>query len=265
MPVDGALTTPLISAQSAASANLSAVVTQAQEGYWLATANGGVFSFGDATKEGGASGTKLSSPIVGMAATPDGKGYWLVDKNGGVFAFGDARVFGSLANRKLQGGIVGMAATPDGKGYWIVDDHGRVFAFGDARVFGSLANRKLQGGIIGMAATPDGKGYWSRKCPRVIKQKRASRLRRPSTRWARPRRRSSTRPRPATEWVHGFIRGRDVELDGYEVEPGLAPDSYRITLSGDGEAGNFGGITRTPLNNWGGRINGKYLFRNRKA
>src|SRR5262249_33233048 len=59
----------------------------------------------------------------------------------------------------------------------------------------------------------------------------------------------------ATEWVHGFISGRDVELDGYEVEPGLAPDSYRITLSGDGEAGTFGGITRTPLNNWGGRIN----------
>jgi hypothetical protein len=25
----------------------------------------------------------------------------------------------------------------------------------------------------------------------------------------------------ATEWVHGFIRGRDVELEGYEVEPGL--------------------------------------------
>jgi hypothetical protein len=69
----------------------------------------------------------------------------------------------------------------------------------------------------------------------------------------------------ATEWVHGFIRGRDVELDGYEVEPGLARDSYRITLSGDGEAGTFGGITRTPLNNWGGRINGQYLFRNRKA
>ena len=30
----------------------------------------------------------------------------------------------------------------------------------------------------------------------------------------------------ATEWVRGFIRGRDVELEGYEVEPGLAPDSY---------------------------------------
>jgi hypothetical protein len=69
----------------------------------------------------------------------------------------------------------------------------------------------------------------------------------------------------ATEWVHGFVRGRDVELDGYEVALGLSPDSYRITLSGDGEAGTFGEITRTPLNNWGGRINGQYLFRNRKA
>ena len=69
----------------------------------------------------------------------------------------------------------------------------------------------------------------------------------------------------ATEWVRGFIRGRDVELEGYEVEPGLSRDSYRITLSGDSEAGTFGGITRTPLNNWDGRINGKYLFRNRKG
>src|SRR5262249_37958937 len=69
----------------------------------------------------------------------------------------------------------------------------------------------------------------------------------------------------ATERVHGLVRGRDVQLDGYEVEPGLAPDSYRITLSGDGEDGTFGGITRTPLNNWDGRINGQYLFRNRKA
>ena len=69
----------------------------------------------------------------------------------------------------------------------------------------------------------------------------------------------------ATEWLHGFIKGRDVELEGYKVEPGLACDSYKITLSGDGEAGTFGGITRTPLNNWEGRISGHYLFQNRKG
>ena len=53
----------------------------------------------------------------------------------------------------------------------------------------------------------------------------------------------------ATEWVRGFIKGRDVELDGYEVEPGLSRDSYKITLSGGGEAGTLGVITRTWLNN----------------
>ena len=37
-----------------------------------------------------------------------------------------------------------------------------------------------------------------------------------------------------------------MELKGYEAEPGLSPDSYRITLAGDGEAGPFGGITRAP-------------------
>jgi hypothetical protein len=53
----------------------------------------------------------------------------------------------------------------------------------------------------------------------------------------------------ATEWVRGFVRGRDVELDGYQVESGLSPDSYRLTLSGNGEAGTFGGSSRTYHNN----------------
>lgn len=69
----------------------------------------------------------------------------------------------------------------------------------------------------------------------------------------------------ATEWVRGAVRGRSVELDGYEVEPGLAADTYKITLSGDGDAGTFGGITRTWQNDWSGRIQGHYTFRNRTA
>lgn len=69
----------------------------------------------------------------------------------------------------------------------------------------------------------------------------------------------------ATEWVRGSVRGREVALEGYEVEPGLSADTYKITLDGDGEAGPFGGITRTWLNNWTGRIGGNYVFRNRSA
>jgi hypothetical protein len=69
----------------------------------------------------------------------------------------------------------------------------------------------------------------------------------------------------ATEYVRGAVRGREVELEGYAVERGLARDGYKITLDGDGEAGPFGGITRTPLNNWCGRIGGRYLFKNRSS
>ncbi len=74
---------------------VSMVTTPDGNGYWMATGNGMVFFFGDATDQGSASGLKLAAPIVSMAATPDGKGYWLVGADGGVFTFGDAPYEGS--------------------------------------------------------------------------------------------------------------------------------------------------------------------------
>lgn len=74
------------------------------DGYWLATADGGVFAFGKAPFHGSAGGIQLVSPIVGIVATPSrwwgrgGKGYWLVAADGGVFAYGNARFHGSIAN-----------------------------------------------------------------------------------------------------------------------------------------------------------------------
>ena len=61
------------------------------DGYWLVTAGGNVRSFGSASNVGDLSGNKLSSPVVGMAATPSGEGYVLVTAKGKVFRFGDAR------------------------------------------------------------------------------------------------------------------------------------------------------------------------------
>ena len=107
-------------------------------GYWLAGADGGVFSFGDAAFYGSAAGTKLRSPIVGIVATPDGKGYWLVAADGGVFTYGDAGFFGSATSLHLREAIVGMSPTPDGGGYWLVGADGGVFAFGDAAFYGSF-------------------------------------------------------------------------------------------------------------------------------
>ncbi|MGH9076343.1 MAG: 3D domain-containing protein [Acidimicrobiales bacterium] len=129
-------------------------------GYWVVGADGGVFSFGDATFHGSLAGTLLNQPIVGMAATPDGGGYWLVAADGGVFNFGDASFLGSTGAEALNQPIVGMAPTPTGRGYWLVARDGGVFSFGDATFFGSTGAETLNQPVVGMAATPTGGGYW---------------------------------------------------------------------------------------------------------
>jgi hypothetical protein len=135
------------------------MATTSGPGYWLAAADGGVFSF-NLPFFGSMGGHHLNALVVGMAATPDGLGYWLVAADGGVFTFGDAGFFGSTGNLHLNAPAVGMAATPDGKGYWLTAADGGVFTFGDAGFFGSTGNLRLNAPVVGMAATPDGKGYW---------------------------------------------------------------------------------------------------------
>ncbi len=56
-------------------------------------------------------GKRLSSPIVGMAAAPDGQGYWEVASNGGVFSFGSAQFFGSMGGKRLNKPVVGASET----------------------------------------------------------------------------------------------------------------------------------------------------------
>ncbi|HUI04846.1 MAG TPA: CHAP domain-containing protein [Acidimicrobiales bacterium] len=120
---------------------------------------GGIITFGDA-QNFGAPTTSLASPLIGMAATPDGQGYWLVATDGGVFAYGDAPYAGSLGAVQLTGPVVAMAPTPDGQGYWLVALDGGVFAFGDAGFYGSMGGTRLDQPIVAMASTPDGRGYW---------------------------------------------------------------------------------------------------------
>ncbi|MGH9088957.1 MAG: spherulation-specific family 4 protein, partial [Acidimicrobiales bacterium] len=64
--------------------------TPSGHGYWEVAADGGVFSYGDATFEGSMGGHPLAAPIVGIAPTPSGHGYWEVAADGGVFSYGDA-------------------------------------------------------------------------------------------------------------------------------------------------------------------------------
>ncbi len=128
--------------------------------YWLAGADGSVYSFGEAPFAGSEAGHSLAKPVVGMAGVPGQKGYWLVASDGGIFAFGTARFFGSTGAERLNQPIVGMAATPDGQGYWLVASDGGIFTFGDAGFFGSTGAERLNQPIVGMAPTPDGRGYY---------------------------------------------------------------------------------------------------------
>ena len=129
-------------------------------GYWIVSANGGVFAFGDATFYNSLSGIHLSQPIVGIASTPDGHGYWLVAADGGLFAFGNAGYYGSMGGQPLAKPVVGIATTPDGHGYWEVASDGGIFAFGDAAFYGSMGGHRLNKPVVGIAAAPNGRGYW---------------------------------------------------------------------------------------------------------
>jgi len=150
-------TTPTTTTTAPAGAHATSSTVPA---YWLATASGGVYSFGGAPFYGSAGNLALQKPIVGMASTPDGGGYWLVASDGGVFSYGDANFYGSTGAIHLNKPIVGMEATPDGGGYWLVASDGGIFTFGDANFYGSTGAMKLNQPIVGMAATPGGGGYW---------------------------------------------------------------------------------------------------------
>ncbi len=168
------------------------------QGYWLLGADGGVFTFGDATYYG--PNRNVGADIAAMARTPDGGGFWTVDDDGDVFHYGNAVNYGSrlldvdditgfaarprgdgywMATRtgvvsafgaaphqgpavalQLNRPVVDMAATPSGLGYWLVASDGGIFSFGDAAFFGSTGGDTLNQPIVGIAPTPSGLGYW---------------------------------------------------------------------------------------------------------
>ena len=129
-------------------------------GYALATAVGGVYTFGTAPFVGSVGGHPLNQPVVAIEHTPSGNGYWLASADGGVFAFGDARYFGSTGGIHLAKPIVAMRSTPAGDGYWLIASDGGVFAFGAARFFGSTGAVHLNSPVVAADRSASGRGYW---------------------------------------------------------------------------------------------------------
>ncbi len=115
-------------------------------GYWVTTASGHVYNFGAPFY--GSQPAGHFSPIVGMAAMPDGRGYWLVTASGAVFAKGEAVNHGSKSGET----IVGIAAAENGHGYYLTDTIGNVFQFGPVPFDGSAIGHTGGDPIAGISA-----------------------------------------------------------------------------------------------------------------
>ena len=128
--------------------------------FWLASAQGDVWNFGQAGGYGSAGGLPLAHPIVAITPTNDDQGYWLLASDGGVFTYGDAAFYGSTGALALNKPIVAMAPTPDGRGYWLMARDGGIFTFGDAALYGSTAADAPTDPAEKIVPTASGQGYW---------------------------------------------------------------------------------------------------------
>jgi len=133
----------------------------AGSGYYLATPDGGVLTYGAVPFHGSAGGLVLRRPILGIVPTAGARGYYLYSSDGGVFTYGNAPFLGSLGAIRLNNPIVTMARTPSGQGYWMASSDGGVFSFGDAPFLGSLGGIQLSTPIVaGVAARSSRPGYY---------------------------------------------------------------------------------------------------------
>ncbi len=85
-------------------------IAAAPSGAWLVTSDGGVFPTCGAGSFGSMGGARLTAPMVGIAANPDGTGYWSVASDGGVFAFGGAPYVGSATGQVVGTPVVGVTS-----------------------------------------------------------------------------------------------------------------------------------------------------------
>ena len=131
------------------------------KGYWMATDQSHVYTFGSDHFYGDTSSPHLNQPLIGGEATSDGAGYWLLGLDGGIFTFGKAKFYGSTGGRRLNQPINGMERTDsDNSGYWLVAYDGGIFTFGDAKFYGSTGGMHLNQPVLGMERTASGNGYW---------------------------------------------------------------------------------------------------------
>jgi titin len=133
-----------------------------RSGYWMVSAEGRVYAFGEAPHLGEPKTRLGNATAVDLEPTKSGNGYWVLDDAGRVFPYGDARWLGNLNPTRLAAGerATSLSRTVSGNGYWIFTNRGRVLTFGDAVSYGDVAAVPLNGPVLDSIVTPSGKGYY---------------------------------------------------------------------------------------------------------
>jgi subtilisin family serine protease len=129
------------------------------KGYWILTANGQIISRGDAAPYVSVA-LAPGERAVSLSANPAGSGLWVFTDKGRAVTRGDAPFKGDMSGVPLDGPVLGSVATPTGQGYWIVASDGGIFSFGDAAFHGSTGGMRLNKPVMSMAPSDDGRGYW---------------------------------------------------------------------------------------------------------
>ena len=84
----------------------SAVRTPNGGGYWILTANGTVYNYGDAVTTATPRAPSGFNPATAIFTTSDGGGYWIASANGTVNQYGDAPNDGGMSGTHLNGSII---------------------------------------------------------------------------------------------------------------------------------------------------------------
>ena len=155
-------TTTTTSTTTTTAPPVNVVAANARSGYWMVSAEGRVYSFGDALHHGEPRTQLGDATAADLEPTKSGNGYWVLDDTGRVFPYGDARWFGNANPTRLVAGeqATSLSRTLSGNGYWVFTNRGRVLTFGDAVSYGDVASVPLNGPVLDSIVTPSGKGYY---------------------------------------------------------------------------------------------------------
>ena len=137
--------------------------TDPGSGYYIFGQEGELTGFGNDNYLAyldGAQNYNLNTPIVGMAAAPDGGGYWMVGSDGGVYASGDAAVL--RLHRQPAPGPAHHRHDRHTRRQWLLvrGVRRRIFAYGDAQFYGSTGSQHPESADRRHGATPWATGYW---------------------------------------------------------------------------------------------------------